>query len=304
MSDYATHPPTPEELQLWSICRDLDPRTGEDIKKKNKKILRRAWKELDTTSPAPTDSKKESDCLSEIDFDNPFGKRKELEEVKEETRYRLAGAPITYDENTMVTYRTLRERNLDPIMNGDIPEGLAFRFPYQWFPYNGERIKDGKGDYLRDPYGPLSFDVHVLIYNWWNTRLNNLYVSGGEWQGYYADGVGAGKNFFIQSRESHPEWYLFRLPIPDCYLTDDHHKENGQVVTMGPELTDEEIREIYSLARSQPHRYQLMFRHKLPNLVTMKTNFDLAISEDPEVPEGYTKGQINRQAVDVLRNMT
>ena len=43
--------------------------------------------------------------------------------------------------------------------------------------------------------------------------------NGGFWQGYYGNAVGAGEKFLVPGRGIHPEWYLFRLPIIDCYLT-------------------------------------------------------------------------------------
>ena len=146
-----------------------------------------------------------------------------------------------------------------------------------WDPYTGHREDI-------DPYGPLYFDPDSLIYTIWIKRLNNLWVEGKEelgyhTQGYYSDGVGAGQNFEIVGRGSHPEWYLFRLPIVDLYLTEDH---NEQIPTMGPVLTDEEVNEIYELSLKSKYKYKNKFKNKRPNFILIKFLYDIAISKNPK----------------------
>ncbi len=152
-----------------------------------------------------------------------------------------------------------------------------------------------------------------MIKHFHNKRLNKLWnnpidENGGFYQGYYDDGVGAGEEFFVKGRGYHPEWYLFRLPIIDCYLTKNHNK---QIITFGPKLTDEEINEIDRLASLRPTSYGTLFGHHRPSLSEMKRLYDIAISKTPRCDvDGMSSeekimmyNKINRQAVDSLVSM-
>lgn len=320
MSKYETTPPTPDELELWGVCNSIDPRSGEQLKKKSRayKILKDAFEKLNSGTATTVASVTVSypsfhyDRLDKIDFDNPFGEKKQLEHKEEESLYTFEGRPIKYNTDTMVYYRTMRTRKADIITQDDLSdERFGFPFPWQWNPYSGDRLIDrSTGLPVKDPYGPLLFDVHHLIRYFYLKRLDNLYVSNGpEYEGYYGDGVGASENFEIKSRGAFPEWYIFRIPVMDCYLTDDH---NRSFPTMGPKLTDEEINEIYQKAKISPHRYTTFYRHNLPNLVEMKRQYDIAINPEPELPAVYkstkydakqAKEQVNRHAVEALRLM-
>ena len=116
-----------------------------------------------------------------------------------------------------------------------------FKFKYKWNSYNGERIND------LDENGPLCFDPNSLIHYFYINRLNNLWnepytdVFNNYIEGYYGDAVGNGPDFELSSRGKHLDWYLFRLPISDEYLNRGHC---FQSVTMGPKLTDIEIKNI------------------------------------------------------------
>jgi hypothetical protein len=315
MSKYETKPPTPDELEVWGICDSIDPRTGRELKKTSKtyKILKESYDKLILSKKSVhLPSSIQSDQLDKIDFDNPFGEKKTSDHKEEHSLYKFEDRLIDYDRKTMVYYKTMRMRRADVISQDDLSdEQLGFPFQWQWNPYSGERIIDrSTGLPIKDPYGPLMFDVHHLIRYFYLKRLENLYVSNGpEYEGYYGDGVGASENFEIKSRGAFPEWYLFRIPIMDCYLTNDH---NNSFPTMGCKLTDEEINEIYQKAKKFTHRYTTIYRHNLPNLVEMKRQYDIAINPDPELPASLkadkydpkqAKEQINRNAVEVLRQM-
>jgi hypothetical protein len=224
-----------------------------------------------------------------------------------------------YDYVTSETYRVLRLRKMDPILfyefNGE-DEQYAFKFKYMWDSYTGERLKNANGEYIEDKHGPLYFDPDVLIKHFWTGRLNKLWInpsdeSGGYYGGTYDDGVGAGEEFNVTGRGSHPEWYLFRLPIHDCYLTTDHNK---QYITFGPKLNDDEIKEIEKLAELRKDNYKELYGHHRPSLSLMKKLYDNSISKKPNIhipkKSKLTKDELkeyynreNRSCVDKLVNM-
>jgi len=216
---------------------------------------------------------------------------------------------INYNSDTTERYRVLRLRKMDPITYFELDENYAFKFKYVWDSYTGERKHI-------DSNGPLYFDPDILIKYFYTKRLNKLwYKPSDEYEGYYDDGVGAGSDFFVIGRGYHPEWYLFRLPILDCYLTDNH---NNQHITFGPILTNEEICEIDMLANLRPDNYENLFCSKRPSLIYIKKIYDNAISKTPEcdninninnidnIPKDELNtyyNKINRQYVDLLINM-
>lgn len=211
---------------------------------------------------------------------------------------------IEYDKDTTEKYKAMRFRKMDPISLCDIDDKYAFKFKYKWDPYTGER----QGE---DPDGPLCFDPDMLIKYYHTKRFDKLWINpiddnNGYYQGYYDDGVGCGDDFYLPARGSHPEWYIFRIPIMDCYLTKDH---NYQFITFGPKLTDEEITLIDKLANLRSNNYKKLFGHTRPSLTSMKKLYDQAITKEPYIEnkqeiaverlqENYNK--INREAVNDL----
>lgn len=211
----------------------------------------------------------------EVDFDQIvepiLPKKKETEKLVKK---------IEYDKTTIEKYRVFRLRKMDPIAYLEIEDEYAFKFKYIWDPYTGEK-KD-----IIDEHGPLCFDPDILINYYLTKILSKLWVQpsdehGGFYQGYYDDGAGAGDDFYVSGRGHHPEWYVFRLPIIDCYLTVDHNK---QYITFGPRLSDDEILEIENLANKRPDNFKNLFGHKRPSLSEMKRLYDQAISKTPTIP--------------------
>ena len=143
---------------------------------------------------------------------------------------------IKYDKMTSETYRVKRLLKIDPITDEHVSENLIFYYPHKWDPYTGQIIGT-------DEIGPLAFNAINLYKFYFKNRLSGLWIppstEGTEhYQGYYGNLVGAGKNINIDSRGEHPEKYLFRIPIIDCYLPINH---NLAIITMGPILSDKEI---------------------------------------------------------------
>jgi len=207
-----------------------------------------------------------------------------------------------YTHDTLEYYKAMRVQKMDPITTELLTDENAFKFSYMWNPYTGER--DDK-----DPYGPLYFNPVSLIKYFYESRYRKLWVEPSEteegyYEGYYDDGVGAGSEFYIKSRGVNPHWYVFRLPIPNCYLIEDNYTS---AVTMGPILTNEEIMEIEEKAKLWGNYYRENYRKNKPSLIEMKKLYDLAISKNPLSHEkNATEEQqmiINRKAVDKLVKM-
>jgi len=178
------------------------------------------------------------------------------------------------------TYSNFRNKNLDPILLEELPiEGYQdkkiFKFKYKWNPYTGDRKE-------KDPNGYLAFDPDTLIQHFYSNRLNYLWESSSDntYTGYYGDALGNGPNFEIVGRGKHPDWYLFRLPIIDCYLIKDHC---NQSVTMGPILEVKEIKEIDRLAKKYGNNYKNKFNKKRPSLFKLYKLYQNAINSNPNV---------------------
>ena len=173
------------------------------------------------------------------------------------------------DSNKLIdSYTDYRKNKIDPLLHLSLPVEDKysikdlFEFKYKWNPYTGERLD------IIEPNGPLYFDPDTLIHYFYVNRLNNLWIkTNNNFNGYYGDALGNGPNFIINGRGDFRNWYLFRLPIPDCYLYSDH---NLQSVTMGPILNDKEIKEIYIKAKRYGNNYFNLYKKKRPNLLTLK----------------------------------
>lgn len=228
--------------------------------------------------------------------------------------YKKDGKPIEYDLTTTEFYKVSRQRGLNVIMQTCMDSEKAFKMYNQWDPITGESLD-------KDPYGPLCFHPDDLIYFFHKKRLNMLWTEpvddvGGYYEGYYGDAMGSGENINIVGRGMHPELYLFRIPIFDCYLEKDH---DMSIITMGPKLTNNEVLNIDRLADKYYHdNYRKLHGVKRPSLFSMKQLYDQAISECPnlarvfgfnsnknyseeEMKEFRTKA--NMMAVDALRKL-
>lgn len=231
-------------------------------------------------------------------------KKKKSNEVK--NKYE-----VQFNDTTSTYYVAMRKAKTDPITNDFFKDNdpKAFKFKYMWDPYTGVRLGE-------DPYGPLYFNPISLIKYFHTKRLFNLWCqptdeNGGQYEGRYDDAVGAGEDGFVVSRGYHPEWYLFRLPIPNCYLGSDH---NHQMITMGPKLTLDEIKEIEEIAVEYwSSKYRIDYGAPMPSLVTMMTHYVKAISKNPLSDSERSelngnelkaaKNKANRSAVDQLNQM-
>jgi hypothetical protein len=199
-----------------------------------------------------------------------------------------------YDETTTEQYRTLRLYKFDPIMNEPIPRDLMFEFKYKWDPFTGQRK-------AIDKMGSLYFNAWNLYQYYYSNRSNGLWCPPvQQFQGYYGDLLGCGKDMMINARPC-PEKYLYKLPIIDCYLKKSH---NHSIITMGPTLTNEEIDILDVLTCTH--------RKNKPSLKILKEYYDQALNDLPDIsplkkinPELSDKELIekyNRSFVDKLVN--
>lgn len=209
-------------------------------------------------------------------------------------------------------YLDFRNHKMDPFLFIELDPNQSFQFPDRWNPYTGERLQ-------QDSNGPLYFDPVTLVRYFYTNRLNHLWVNTQNTENgeiipahYDHDGLANGPNFYISSRGSHPDWYLFRLPILDCYLRKDHM---DQSVTMGPKLTDQEIKKIDDLAQLNKQEYENTYHRPLPSLQTIKEFYEMAIDPCPYLPgvppelEPFVdpedlsrmRRQVNTQAVEYLK---
>jgi hypothetical protein len=201
-----------------------------------------------------------------------------------------------FDKITTETYLVKRRLQRCALVDKEIPHICKFSFKYMWNPLNGERCGI-------DKIGPLYFNV-IELYNYYYTnRYTGLWtpstydpVTKQSYEGYYGDLVGSGKDIKINSRGLNPNKYLFRLPIQDCYLYEDH---NHSVVTMGPLLTDNEIAEIDKIILNIPSQYEQNIKC-YTTLSAMKAMYDNALDENPDVNKLNTWVNNNNNHINPL----
>lgn len=283
---------TPDLLNQWKQNPFINPLTNRKIKDKG-----------------PTYMKLQRLYDKFINKIETKRKKRKLDKTKvSNKKTRLDDTDITNN------YIDFRKNKIDPILLINLPlnnksEKHIFKFKYTWNPYNGERTNK------IDKNGPLCFDPNSLIHYFYTNRLNNLWnkeyydEQNNFIQGYYGDAVSNGPDFKISSRGIHLDWYLFRLPITDEYL---HKGHCHQAVTMGPKLTDDEIRDIYKLSRPYSADFRKTYGYKLPNFIRMKKLYEQAISKNehldsvigdsiPSEELKQIKYNLNIEAVNRLR---
>ena len=241
-----------------------------------------------------------SNFVDYTDLDNIDNNSISLESENQiKTKYIRDDKPIIFDDVTMEYYRVLRQRKMDPILLIEVDEDISFKFYDQWNPYTGQRLE-------KDPYGPLHFHPDSLIKYFDENKLNGLWVNEtvqGEivYEGYYDTSLGAGEDIYIAGRGYHPEKYVFRLPISNCYWLPDN--QSSSLVTMGPRLTDEEVKEIDNLAKKCENNYYNLYKKKRPSLELMKRLYDTAISRTPEIKNESSMSQEQRAEAYIKENI-
>jgi len=202
-----------------------------------------------------------------------------------------------YDITTRETYRVKRIYKIDPLTDKKVKDDCIFYFYDKWDPYTGKRSGT-------DPIGPLCFNPLDLYRYYYMNRCKGLwYNAENNFEGYYGELIGAGKDININSRGPKPEKYLFRLPIIDCYLPENH---NYSLITYGPLLTDEEIDYLDNIIKC----------YNMFPLKTIKEYYDNALEKNPNIEELNRlkkfypdksdidiKESYNRKYVDYLRNL-
>jgi hypothetical protein len=185
---------------------------------------------------------------------------------------------VDYDDTTCLYYKSHRIQRTDPITFEELNENNSFKILQMWDPYTGTRTEN-------DPFGPIYFHPMNLLQHFYVNRLNGLWIDqsdedDGLYAGYFGDAVGGGEDYEIVGRGIYPEKYLFRLPIPNCYLKKDH---DMNIITMGPKLTNEEICSIDKMIEKEWtfHKLYKKIYKRIGSLQNMKIYYDIAISKDP-----------------------
>lgn len=177
---------------------------------------------------------------------------------------------ITFDKTTCETYRIKRIFKIDPLTDIEVPENLAFKFFNSWNPYTGTIISI-------DPIGPLYFNAISLYDYYFLNRYKGLWnPPENQYQGYYGDLIGSGKNIKITSRGFYPERYLYRIPIIDCYLSPNH---NYSHITMGPELSDDDISQIDKIVCNN---HPFKSHYNFASLTMLKYYYDRSLELSPD----------------------
>ena len=175
MEEYTTTPPTYAELNLWRSTNGLNPRTGGKIRKKTKlyelfksqyKLMKKNMKNSGSKKTSYADDDDVDYSRSLLDDLSAKSKKKlgATKKKEPETLYSINGKSVKYDYNTMTTYAQARKAMYDmlTLCSIDNPK-LAFKYPYMWDPYTGERIVDpADSNLMKDPYGPLCYDARGL----------------------------------------------------------------------------------------------------------------------------------------------
>ena len=169
-----------------------------------------------------------------------------------------------YNLTTTEKYRVKRILEIDALTGDEIKNKLKFKYYNKWNPYNGEITGI-------DDVGPLCFDAYKLYMYYLENCLNGLWIQPDlYYEGTYGEYLGCGKTFSLLSRNESPEKYLFRIPIIDCYILKIY--ENKNIVTYGPELSDEDINKIDIF----------ILNYGFTPLKTIKKYYDMALSNEPK----------------------
>lgn len=177
---------------------------------------------------------------------------------------------IKFDKTTTEIYRMKRLFKIDPITDIKVSEEFAFKFYNSWNPYTGIRNNN-------DEIGPLYFNAITLYDFYFINRYKGLWNPPSEqYQGYYGELLGTGKNIKIKSRGYNPEKYLYRLPIIDCYLPKNH---NFSIITIGPELNNNEIEQIDNIILKLHPKKTL---NNFTTLSQLKFYYDKALDPSPD----------------------
>lgn len=287
-------PPTKIELQKWKNNKAINPRTNRKIKKNGYvyNLLASCLTKKHVVNEEKKDSKDEKKIVAV-----PEAVIKPVDLISAKLGVAVTGLDsllygfkcddikstdtifhdLEFGTETQ-EYVKLRKQRVDPLTLEPAGDD-AFEFHFRWNPYNGERK-----DIDRD--GPLCFNPDNLIHYFYVNRCRFLWHeevrdnNGVIFQPYYDLGVGNGPKFNVPGRGEHPEWYLFRLPIVNCYTPANH---NPQVVTIGPMLTKSEIKIIYKLACRTRPRYREMFGTDRPNLIKLFTLYEGSVNPNPEL---------------------
>ena len=173
---------------------------------------------------------------------------------------------IKYNNNFYIENRI---NNICPLSFEQLSYGYIEK--RMWNPITGQFST------TNDPFGALIIDVNYLVNHFYINRLRHIYTHGNINQsGSFGDAIGKYPDFYLPSRGTHTQWYLFSLPINDCYID----KNLLKYITMGPKLSLEDIIDIYDLC-IRLNTYQTIFKRPIPNIVEMYKLYHKIVEKCP-----------------------
>ena len=181
-----------------------------------------------------------------------------------------------FDDETTSRYRAYRIKRQDPITCENMKEKNSFKYKYIWNCITGEKIGI-------DPHGPLCLSPITILRTILSQILIGLWTEIENCIPMYGENVGLGKTFAIPGRGAQPEKYIFRLPIQDCYLYRDSDKFGKSVHTMGPELTDDDLREIDRLIQEYggDDPYIISLPETALDMLELRKLYDAVLNSEP-----------------------
>ena len=198
---------------------------------------------------------------------NPYTKRKIKKNKK--TYNKLVKLLDEFIKTNSNFYINNRINNICPLSFEKLSYGYIEH--RMWNSITGEFLNNN------DPFGPLIIDVNYLVNYFYINRLRHIYTFPTiDQTGVLGDAIGKYPNFYLPGRGSNPQWYLFRLPINDCYID----KKNLKYITMGPKLSFHDIQIIYDLCK-RLNTYHFLFNKPIPNIVEMYKIYHKIIEKCP-----------------------
>ena len=186
-----------------------------------------------------------------------------------------------YDDETTNKYKSMRKFRVDPIKREVIDKKIpTFKVKKMWDSLTG--LFEDKDD----PHGPLHFDpvelakyfyLHILDHIWREEDEDNYEDVLEEGP---LEGLGTGENFLIKGRGEYPEYFVWRLPIKDCYVIEGTEKF---IPLKGPKLSLSQIEKLQKLIEKCPKSHVHKTFINMPNMVHMYKLYMEAINPDPDI---------------------
>lgn len=190
------------------------------------------------------------------------------------------GYTVDYNDDTINKYKPMRVFGTDPISRERLDKSIpVYRVDKMWDPLTGLFTNE------KDPHGPLVFDPVELTKYFYLNRFTHLWKEEEDTgddllQECPLEGLGAGEDFLIKGRGYYPEYFIWRIPIRDCYVPKD---TPNYIVLKGPKLNRKDIKNIHNLLKKCPKSHINKVFREIPDLVKMYDLYMQAINPKPDL---------------------